>query len=262
MLPKLTTVLKLLIYPLVILSLIGAYFFHPGNKAYATDCQLFKPPELTISNPVEGQSVSGFVSIEIIGDEGADWVHIRIFYESGGGRLIYDGPLQTTYEWGTTQDVDGNHEIKAWAMQGTQTSEPKESKCHDVTVNNSSASSGDGSGNTSGDTGGDTGSGSSGGSTGGSRNGAQTSSLIGSKSTSGQPGQDGGSSEKRQKGVVEEAIVEEEIPVTIDSFDPDIFLKGSNIKLNDVKNIKDGDKTFLQFSGIAPPNTLVTLYIF
>lgn len=57
-------------------------------------------------------------------------------------------------------------------------------------------------------------------------------------------------------------IIEEDIPVSISEFDPDIFLKGSNIKLNSIKNIKKATKNYIYFEGKTKPNTLVTLYIF
>lgn len=57
-------------------------------------------------------------------------------------------------------------------------------------------------------------------------------------------------------------IIEEEIPVSITEFDPDIFLKGNNIKLNSIKNIKKDKKSYIYFEGKTKPNTLVTLYIF
>lgn len=57
-------------------------------------------------------------------------------------------------------------------------------------------------------------------------------------------------------------VIEEDIPVSITEFDPDIFLKGSNIKLNSIKNIKKDNKNYIYFEGRTKPNTLVTLYIF
>lgn len=57
-------------------------------------------------------------------------------------------------------------------------------------------------------------------------------------------------------------VVEQDIPVSIGEFDPDIFLKGKNIKITAIKNIKQDGKTLLHFEGKTKPNTLVTLYVF
>ena len=39
-------------------------------------------------------------------------------------------------------------------------------------------------------------------------------------------------------------------------------MKGSNIKLSSIKNIKKDNKNYIYFEGKTRPNTLVTLYIF
>lgn len=57
-------------------------------------------------------------------------------------------------------------------------------------------------------------------------------------------------------------IIEQEVPINIDSFDPDLFLKRGNVKIQEIKNFKEEEETLLRFSGTAKPNTLVTLYIF
>lgn len=57
-------------------------------------------------------------------------------------------------------------------------------------------------------------------------------------------------------------VVEQDFPVSIGEFDPEIFLKGANITISDIKNIKKDSQTLLRFEGKTRPNTLVTLYIF
>ncbi len=57
-------------------------------------------------------------------------------------------------------------------------------------------------------------------------------------------------------------VIEEEIPVSISEFNPDVFLKGNNIKLTSIKNVKQGSASIIRFDGKTKPNTLVTLYIF
>lgn len=57
-------------------------------------------------------------------------------------------------------------------------------------------------------------------------------------------------------------VFNEEIPITLDRFDPEIFLKGSEVEIKEIKtNYKNGTP-HVTFSGTAPPETLVTLYAF
>ncbi|MCH7541295.1 hypothetical protein IH981_00760 [Patescibacteria group bacterium] len=95
-----------------------------------------------------------------------------------------------------------------------------------------------------------------------SEDGSQSSqSTTGQSSSSQQSSQSTGDSDK-DKGEVEEVIIEEEIPIKISAFDPDIFLKGSSVSIKEIKNVTKEGQAFLRFTGETKPNTLVTLYVF
>lgn len=57
-------------------------------------------------------------------------------------------------------------------------------------------------------------------------------------------------------------IFDEEVPIELDRFDPDIFLKGENLEITKVSNSNVEGTQVVQFAGKTSPSTLVTLYIF
>jgi len=59
----------------------------------------------------------------------------------------------------------------------------------------------------------------------------------------------------------EKIVLEQDIPVTVSYIDPDIFLKGGDVKIKNIGNVNKKGKKFLRFEGSAKPKTLVTLYI-
>lgn len=67
-----------------------------------------------------------------------------------------------------------------------------------------------------------------------------------------------------EKKVRKDALVifDEEVPIELDRFDPDIFLKGENLEITKVLNKKVEGNSVVQFAGKTTPSTLVTLYIF
>lgn len=89
---------------------------------------------------------------------------------------------------------------------------------------------------------------------------SQTTQQTSSQTTTTQTAEE--KEEKKDEGGDVEELVIEEIPITIDTFDPDIFLRGGKVSLNDVKNTTKDGVTTLNFQGTAEPNKLVTLYIF
>jgi len=66
-------------------------------------------------------------------------------------------------------------------------------------------------------------------------------------------------SANKEKAIV---VFDEEIPITLERFDPDIFLKGGEVEIKEIKSIIKEGPLQINFSGTAPPNSLVTLYVF
>ena len=241
MLPK----LKILVP--VLLFFIVASTFVQLDQALS---QSTNGPPISISNPTNGQTVKGTVQIVIDGEEAALRVWIGLRKPNMEWVELYQGHSQNSYPWNTTIFSDGDYRLRGWAdfglLGGSETQDV------DVTVDNTSEnpppqpppepppSSGDTEDNQQNNP--------------TSQQPTSTSQAPSSNSKS--------DNSNKDSGAVEKAIIEEEIPITIDSFDPDLFLRGSNVEIKDIKNVKNADKTPLQFSGTAKPNTLVTLYIF
>lgn len=57
-------------------------------------------------------------------------------------------------------------------------------------------------------------------------------------------------------------VFDEDIPITLDRFDPDLFLKGTNISVDEIKSVTSDSSQAIYFSGKAPADSLVTLYLF
>jgi hypothetical protein len=258
MLPNISKTFKLTIIFLASVLVVFISAKPTSKLAFALECwPPPEPPEMQITDPTDGEKVSGTKNIKIDGDEGAEkiWIWIE-YHEAGGGngwRELYgDRPPKQSYPWDTTIDQNRSYCLRAYADFPSQVPPYKESQVLVVTVDNSTPPPSDPPPSqpqppASEDP-----------------NGQQTSPQTTQQDTS-QPTTTTTtkkSAEKKKAGEVEEAIVEEEIPITISAFDPDLFLKGGNVHIDEIKNAKKDDQITLQFSGTAKPNSLVTLYIF
>jgi len=234
--------------------LVSALFFFTIASNFVQSNQVLSQsgggPPISISSPTNGQTVKGIVQIVIDGEEVALKVWVWLRKPNMEWVEIYQGLPQSSYPWNTTLFSDGDYRLKGAAdfglLGGSQTQDV------DVIVDNTSddpppqpplqppPSGGDTEDNQLNNP--------------ASQQPTSTSQTL--------PSNPKLNNSNKESGAVEKAIIEEEIPITIDSFDSDLFLRGSNVEIEDIKNIKNADKTFLQFSGTAKPNTLVTLYIF
>ena len=239
--PKIKIFVPVLLFFTIALTLV------PFDQALS---QSGSGPPISISNPSSGETVKGTVQIVIDGEEAALRVWVWLRKPNMEWVEIYQGLPQSSYPWNTTVFSDGDYRLKGGAdfglLGGSQTQDV------DVKVDNTSEnppqqpppqpppSSGDTEDNQQ-------------------NNPTSQQPTFTSQTPLSNPKLN---NSNKESGAVEKAIIEEEIPITIDSFDPDLFLRGSNVEIEDIKNIKNADRTFLQFLGTAKPNTLVTLYIF
>lgn len=255
MLPNINKTSKLVIVFTVAILVTLIQVKSPSKPVYAVQCQFAGIPVMHITDPEEGEILSGIEKVKIDGDEEAINVWVSIFNDTAEQRWrdIYEGPPKDYYSWNTTEDSDEEYCLKAWAeFPASMPPQIRESQNVIVTVDNSTPPPSDPppsepqppAGEDSDD----------------QQTSPQTTQQDASQTTTATTNKK--STEKKKTGKVEEAIVEEEIPITISAFDPDLFLKGGQVQINDIKNAKKDEKTTLQFSGTAKPNSLVTLYIF
>jgi len=249
MLPKLNlTFLTTFSLSIIVALLLSPIVFQPTN---AVQCPSDPPaPQLIITNPPPGV-ISETVDINILGEEFSNIVRIMIRHDVIGWLQIYEGVPKDIYKWDTTANENGDYCLKAFA-EGTQggSSSFKESQNVIVTINNSQQEppnqdpppSEDDKGSSSQQ----------------SSNQATSNQSLTQTTTSTNDTEEN----DKDKGKVEKALIEEEIPISISTFDPDIFLKGGNITIDQIKNVDKTGKQLLHFEGKTKPNTLVTLYVF
>ena len=250
MLPKLNlTFLITSLISIIALLLVTPIVFRPTN---AVQCPFDPPaPQLIITNPPPGV-VSGTVDINILGEELSDKVRIMIRHDELGWQQIYEGGPKDIYKWDTTAHQNSDYCLKAFAEnnQGGSSSF-KESQNVIVTINNSQQEPPNQDPPPSGDDNGNQGSSSQPSSNQETSNQSTTQTTTSTNDT-----------KEKDNGKVEKALIEEEIPISISTFDPDIFLKGSNVTINQIKNVSKVGQQLLHFEGKTLPNTLVTLYVF
>ena len=187
----------------------------------------------------------------MLGEEFSNIVRIMIRHDVIGWQQIYEGAPKDIYKWDTTAHQNSDYCLKAFAesTQGSPSSF-KESQNVIVTINNSQQEPPNQDPPPSGDDNGSQGSSSQ------QSSNQETTDQSTTQTTTSKTGN------SKDKGEVEKALIEEEIPISISTFDPDIFLKGSNITIDQIKNVDKTGKQLLHFEGKTKPNTLVTLYVF
>ncbi len=249
MLPKLNlTFLITGLISIIAILLLAPIVFKPTN---AVQCPVDPTtPQLLITNPQPGV-ISGTVDINIFGEEFSNIVRIMIRHDVIGWQQIYEGAPKDIYKWDTTAHQNSDYCLKAFAesTQGSPSSF-KESQNVIVTINNSQQEPPNQDPPPSGDDNGSQGSSSQ------QSSNQETTDQSTTQTTTSKTGN------SKDKGEVEKALIEEEIPISISTFDPDIFLKGSNITIDQIKNVDKTGKQLLHFEGKTKPNTLVTLYVF
>jgi hypothetical protein len=249
MLPNLNKASKIAIV-LAISSFLALIQLKPASEnVFAVHCPFEGTPEIFITNPVEGEVITGTKQITIDGEEPAIkvFISIRNDFTEPPWRDIYEGPPKNSYTWDSTIDSDGEYCLKAFAeFSPASMPEWKESQNVIVTVDNSAPSTPPPPQPKQ-------------------PTNKETDSQQTTSQTEASPTTTDSTDEKKKKddaGKVEEVIIEEEIPISISAFDPDIFLKGGDVSIKEITNLEKDGTTALYFSGKAKPNTLVTLYIF
>jgi len=235
---------------IIVVLLLAPLVFQPTQ---AVQCPFDPPaPQLIITNPPPGV-VSGTVDINILGEELSDIVRIMIRHDELGWQQIYEGGPKDIYKWDTTAHQNSDYCLKAFAEnnQGGSSSF-KESQNVIITISNSPQEpptqdpppSNDGDDNQ------------------GSGTQQSSNQETTDQSTTQTTTSKTDNSKNKDGGEVEKALIEEEAPISISTFDPDIFLTGSNITIDQIKNVSKKGQQLLHFEGKTLPNTLVTLYVF